>query len=193
MVHTEPSANSLSRLYCERSTLITAYGCLAMLAVAVGVLGLMNPSWPRKMLDSCFNIHALFGLLLCGLVLARYQWCVQHSAPMLPADIRELSRHLSRIVYLFLYVVIGVRLCISIVSSLWHGGAIDFNLFDERFRHGPDTKAFDPRDDLQQFVASGLFALIFVRVLAYRLWLRSIERTARSNGRAGVSANGEKQ
>jgi cytochrome b561 len=193
MAHTEPCASSLSRLYCERSTLMAVYGCLAMLAVAVGVLGLMDASWPRKMLGSCFIIHALFGLLLCGLVLARYQWCVEHSAPTLPADVRELSRHLSRIVYLFLYVVIGVRLSISIVNSLWHGGAVDFNLFDERFRQRLDTKGFDPRNAFQQFVASGLFALVFVRILAYRLWLRSIERTARSNGRAGVSANGENQ
>jgi cytochrome b561 len=183
MAHTEPSANSLRRLYCQRCTLITVYGCLTMLAVAVGVLGLMDASWPRKMLDSCFNIYAMFGLLLCGLVLARYQWCVEHSAPMLPADVRELSRHLSRIVYLFLYVVIGVRLSISIVSSLWHGGAVDFNLFDERFRHGPDGMAFDPRDDFRHFIASGLFALVFVRVLAYKMWLRSVERTARSNAR----------
>jgi cytochrome b561 len=152
-----------------------------MLTVAVGVLGLMDASWRKTMLDSWINIHALFGLLLCGLLFNRYQWCVEHSAPMLPADVSELSRHLSRIVYLFLYVVIGARLSISIVNSLWHGGAVDFNLFDERFRHGPDSEAFDPRDDFQQFVASGLLAIAFVRVLAYRLWLRSIERTARSN------------
>jgi cytochrome b561 len=161
-----------------------------MLTVAVGVLGLMDASWPRRMLDSCINIHALFGLLLCGLVLTRYQWCVEHSPCMLPTDVRELSRHLSRIVYLFLYVVIGVRLSISIVNSIWHGGAVDFNLFDEGFRHGPDSKALGPKADFQQFFAAALFALAFVRALAYRLWLRLVERPARSKARAGGNASG---
>lgn len=128
MVQTESAVSSLSRLYCQRSTLISVYGCLAMLAVAGGVLGLMDAAWLRKILESCINIHALFGLLPCGLVLARYQWCIEHSACMSPDDVRDLSRHLSRIVYLFLYLVIGVRLSISIVNSIWHGGAISICL-----------------------------------------------------------------
>jgi cytochrome b561 len=180
MAHTELSANSLSRLYRQRSTLITVYGSLAMLTVAVGVLGLMDASWPRKMLDSCTNIHALFGILLCGLVLARYQWCVDNSPCMFPTNVRELSRHLSRIVYLLLYVVIGVRLSINIVGSIRHGHAVDLNPFEERFRNGPDSKAFYPKADFQQFFAASLFTLAFVRVLAYRLWLLTVERTTRS-------------
>ena len=102
----------------------------------------------------------------------------QALAPMPPAGIRQLSRHLSRIVYLLLYVVIGVRELIAILNSLLHGGVIDFHLFDERFRHGPDYAGFNPKDDFQLFFASGLFALIFVRVLTFRLWLRSVERAA---------------
>jgi hypothetical protein len=99
---------------------------------------------------------------------------------MPPADIHKLTRHLSRIVYLLLYVVIGVREMIGIANSLWHGGSVDFNLFDERFRNGPDYAGFNPRDDFQLFIASGLAALIFVRVLTCSLWLRSVERAALS-------------
>jgi cytochrome b561 len=164
---------------CSRKRMLAAlFGCIALLAVAVGVLGLLGASWLRQMLESWINIHALFGLLLCGLVSARYRWCVIHSPPMLPTDIRQLSRHLSRIVYLSLYLVIGLREIIGILNSVWHGGVVDFNLFDERFRNGPHHAGWNPKDDFQLFFASGLLALIFVRVLAYKLWLRSRERTA---------------
>lgn len=176
----ERSLNSLAHA-CSRERMLTAlYGCSALVVVGVGVLGLLDASWPRQMLESWINIHALFGLLLCGLALARCRWCVEHSPRMLPADIRELSRHLSHLVYLSLSLVIGSREIIGILNSLWHGGAVDFNLFDERFRNGPDYEGFNPKDDFQLFFASGLITLIFVRVLAFRLWLRSVERAALS-------------
>jgi hypothetical protein len=174
---------------CARERMLTAlYGCIALVAVAIGVLGLIGASWQRQMLESWINIHALFGLLLCGLVFSRCWWRVKHSPRMLPADIRELSRNLSRIVYLLLYVVIGVRLLIGILNSIWHGGAVDFNLFDERFR-GPDYAGFDPKDDFQLFLATGLSVLIIVRVVTSRLWLRSVERAALSKEVTGIHAN----
>jgi hypothetical protein len=155
------------------------YGCIAMVVVVIGVLGLLGASGLRRTLESWINIHALFGLLLCALVLARCRWSVKHSLPMLPTDIRQLSRHLSRTVYLLLYVVIGVRELIAILNGVWHGGAVDFNLFDERFR-GPGYAGFNPRDDFQLFFASGFVTLIFLRVLTFTLWLRSVERAASS-------------
>jgi cytochrome b561 len=130
------------------------------------------------MLESWINIHALFGLLLCSLVLARCRWRVKHSPQMRPAELRELSRHLSRIVYLLLYVVVGARLIIGTSSSVWHGGSIDFNLWDVPWRPGSNAAGFDPKDDFQTFIASGLFALFFVRVLAYKLRSSFVERAA---------------
>ena len=98
---------------------------------------------------------------------------------MLPADVRQLTRQLSRTVYLLLYVVIGVRELIAILNSVWHGTGVDFNLFDQRFR-GPDYAGFNPKDDFQLFLASGFITLIFLRVLTFTLWLRAVERAALS-------------
>jgi len=179
-VQAEPSLNSLAHAYSRQRMLIALYGCAALLVVVIGVLSLLDGSWLRHMLESWINIHALFGLLLCGLVLVRYQWRVRHSPGMLPTDIRELSQHLSRIVYLLLYVVIGVRQSIGIINSIRHGGAVDFNLFDDRTSNGPDRAGWNPKDDFQLLLATGLFVLIIVRVLACRLWLRSVERAVRS-------------
>jgi hypothetical protein len=79
-------------------------------------------------------------------------------------------------VYLVLYAVIAARQMICLVSSIGHTGTIDFSLFDERFGNGPDSKVFDPHDDFQLFLGSGLFVLGIIRVMAFRLWLRSTGR-----------------
>jgi len=170
--------HSLAPVRFRMRMLAALSGCVGLLVVGVGVLSLPGASWPRRPLESWINIHALFTLLLCGLVLARCRWCVTHSPPMVPAEVRQLSRHLSRIVYFLLYMVIAAREIIGILNSVWHGSSIDFNLFDERFRNGPDYPGFNAKDDFQLFLACGLITLIFVRVLACRLWLRSVERAA---------------
>jgi cytochrome b561 len=172
------SLHRFARAWSREKMLAALHGCIALVTVAVGVLGLPGDSWLKQMLGSSIAIHALYGFLLCGLVLVRCQWRVQRSPRMLPGDIRELSRHLSHTVYVMLYVVLGVREAIGIYNVLRHGGPADFNLFDPRFRGGPDHAGFDPRDDFQLFVASGFFALLFVRVLAFTLWSRSRRRAA---------------
>jgi len=175
---------------CARErTLAALYGCYALATVAIGVLGLFGDSWSRQAIECCINVHALFALLLCGLVLARYRWLVERSPRMRSAEVRALSRHLSRIVYLFLYVVIGMRELVRILNSLWHGGPVDFDLFEDGFSHGRDYGDFDPKDDFQLFFASGLFALIFVRALAYTLWSLCRKRAAKeiANSHACVS------
>jgi len=154
------------------------HGGIALAAVVIGVLGLPGTSLLRKSFESWMDIHALFGLLLCCLVFARYRECVPHSSRLSSAEIRRLSRHLSCLVYLLLYTVLAARQIIGIFNSAWHGGAVDFNLLDPHFRRGPDHAGWNPNDDFQLFLATGLLALIFVRVLAFRLWLRCVERTA---------------
>ena len=80
----------------------------------------------------------------------------------------------------------GLRQIIGILNSVWHGSAVDFNLFDDRFRNGPDYAGFNLKDDFQLFLVSGLITLAFVRVLAFRLWLRSAELAALSKNGTGI-------
>jgi cytochrome b561 len=159
----------------RRSRTWTPFGCLALLTGMVGVLSLEHAVWARRAVEAWVNIHALFGLLLCGLVLVRYQWCVQRSPRLLPTETRELSRHLSRMVYLSLYLVIGARQVISIVNGIRHGGAVDFNLFDEPLRTGTDARMIDTKRDLQLFITAGLSVLMMVRALAFSLQWRSVD------------------
>jgi hypothetical protein len=170
---------ALTRLQSRWMTSIL-YAGFSMLVVAIGAIGLADVGRPRTMWERG-NLHALFALLVCAVVLARCRWCVQHAHLMPSLDRRELSRHLSRIVYLFLYAVLAARQGAAIADGLWGGGASHFSLLDERFR-GPDNGAFYPKDDFQLFIVSGLSALAFARVLVSRMWPRdtSVEALAQS-------------
>jgi hypothetical protein len=182
----EPSLKRFTRAHFRQGMPLAFHGCTGLLVVGIGVLGLLDGSRARQLLETWINIHALFALLLCVFALTRCQWHMSHAPVMLPADMRKLSRHLSRIVYLVLYLVIGVTQSISIVSHFFYGSAVDFNLFDDRFRHGPDRPGWNPRDDFQLFLATGLFAIIVVKIWTFRLWLRAVELTARPSKAVGA-------
>ena len=159
----ECTPQSLRNSYTQERARLALYVCAAIVVAAVGVLGLEKAWWLRQSVESWINVHALFGLLLCGLVLARYGWIIRYS-PYLQEDIRELSRHLSRIVYLMLYVVIGFRLGICLVNWIWHGGSLDLTLFDEGLRNDDDGRVFDSRHDYHMTLLSGGITLGMVRV-----------------------------
>jgi len=135
----------------------------AMAIVSVGAAGLFHDSRHGQAAGSLPNIPALFGLLLCGLVIARFYRRVKHSPLVVPADIRDFSRQLSRMVYSLLYLTIGVRQVICIVDHVWRG--------DYRDGFGPD-EAF------QVFVVYGLVALALIRLLAFGIGLRVADDAA---------------
>jgi len=68
---------------------------------------------------------------------------------MLPADIRALSRHLSRTVYLLLYVLMFCDLTIGILPGTPHHRAI-----------------YGPAVEFQSYLAYGLLALVAIRALS---------------------------
>jgi cytochrome b561 len=159
----------------QRAQVTALQWTLAALVVVAGVLSLVQHSRIRQAVEVWVNIHALFGLLLSGLVIAVFLRRVKDSPRMLPTDAREFSRHLSRVVYLLLFVVVGVRQFVGIVNCVWHGDTFGFNLFDERCRNGPDRRGFDPNGDFLVFLTYGLLTLVLARVLAFRIWRRSVE------------------
>jgi hypothetical protein len=53
----------------------------------------------------------------------------------------------------------------------------------------PDRAGWNPKDDFQLFLATGLSVLIIVRVFTFRLWLRSVERAALSKEATGINVN----
>jgi len=144
-------------------------GCAALLVVMIGVLSLIDDSAARHVLQSWINIHALFAVTLFGLLLARFQSCVKRGAPLLPPDVRALCRDLSRLVYVMVYAVIGIRQCVGIVGGMWHAGALN---------SPADPARFDPKGDFSLLFITTLVALALVRFMAFRLLPSAIEREA---------------
>jgi cytochrome b561 len=137
---------SSSRLASTR----TLFCSMASLVV-LGVIGLTYDSWLEGTPVSWISVRTLFALLLWGFVIARFYWRVKHFWPMSLVEIRELSRGLSRMVYLLLYVVVGINQLLGIRHVIWYGGALE------------------PAAGLQPFLAYGLVAVIMIRVLALAL------------------------
>jgi cytochrome b561 len=54
----------------------------------VGVLGLLPDSWLTGAVQSKIALHALFGLLLWGLIVVRFHWWLRYSPPANAIDIR---------------------------------------------------------------------------------------------------------
>ena len=131
---------------------------LASLVILFGVLGLLDEPWIKQILGSRVNVHAMFGLFLCSLVAVRFHRRLKCAAPMLQTGMRDLSRELSRMVYLSLYMVIGVRQIIGLAEWLRPGGVLE-------------SGKFAADEDLQAIVAYGLVGLLLIRVLAFGFWL----------------------
>jgi hypothetical protein len=74
--------------------------------VAVGMLGLSDDFWLRRDLASMVDVHALFGLSLAIFVVLRFHARLGRLSDSPPSEIRSVSRHLSRMVYLLLGLLI---------------------------------------------------------------------------------------
>jgi cytochrome b561 len=155
---------------------LALYWGMALLTVLVGVFGLVRDSWLAALTSrSC--VHALFGLLLAGLVIARFYWWLKHSPPAQKADIRRFSRQLSRLIYLVLYLIIGAKLIIGIVNFMWHGGILDFGLLLDN-DSAQDLGIYKSTADFRAILVCGLIALALIRGLAFWTWLRLVEELA---------------
>jgi cytochrome b561 len=147
----------------------------SMLVVAVGILGVVPGSRLRQAVEPWINMHVLFGVLLCSVAAGRFYWAAKHCPPGQRSDVRDLSRRVSRTLYLLLFLVIGVRQ----VIGLW---AIGYGTFGVEWPApapgASNGSGVDPNDDLHAFFLAGVLALFWVRILAYTVWWRSMSRLA---------------
>ncbi len=70
--------------------------------------------WPA------LNLHAVYGVLLLGMVLLQTRRTGLADAMMDAADKRALRRQLARAVYLQLYLLFGMSLLAHIAALLWN-------------------------------------------------------------------------
>ncbi len=148
---------------------IAFHWSMAILIVVVGVLGLLHDSWPKQTQGFWINIHALIGLVVWVLVIARFGWRSTHTPPDLPPHVGEFSRRLSYPVHLLLYGLIFIIPIVGVVTFIWHGRVFDFGLFRVDFGVRSNRAIFHPTEDLHGYLAYALFALAGIHALA-ALW-----------------------
>jgi cytochrome b561 len=148
---------------------ITFHWTMAVLIAAVGTIGLLHDSFPKRSHNYWINIHALLGLTVWVLAIARFGWRRRHPPPPLPEGSGQLSRRLSRPVHLLLYALIFVTPIVGFVTFVWHGRVFDFGLFSVDPKVAKNPAIFEPTEDLHGYLAYALFTLVGVHVLA-ALW-----------------------
>jgi len=148
---------------------------MAALVVIVGVLGLLHDSWPKGTQSFWINIHALCGLALWALLLARFWWRRRHPPPPLPPEAGGLSRALARPVHLLLYALLFVIPVLGIVTFIWHGRVFDFGLFKVDFEVHKNRAIFGPTEDIHGYLAYTLFTVAGLHALA-ALWHQFVRR-----------------
>ncbi|MGB6306379.1 MAG: hypothetical protein WBF89_01205 [Steroidobacteraceae bacterium] len=116
--------------------------------IAVGVLSLVHDSLRQPAAGSWMNYHALFGALLWGSVVASFYRHVHRTAHMPAIDLRALSRRLSRLVYLVLYILMFFGLAIAGFRAALHR---------------PMTA---PVEEFQGYLAWGCASLVTIQALA---------------------------
>lgn len=174
---TDPLQSSQPPLSGERyrSGAIAFHWATFALVVIVGVLGLLHDSWPKQTQAFWVNIHALIGIVLWVVLLARFGYRVRHSPPEQPADIGAFSRRFSNPVHLMLYALMFVIPIIGVVTFLYHGRVFDFGFFHLDFGIKKNRAIFGPTEDIHGYLAYALFALAGLHALA-ALWHHFIRR-----------------
>jgi cytochrome b561 len=143
------------------------------LVVIVGVLGLLHDSWPKPTQGFWINVHALIGIFLWLMLLARFAYRRRHSPPTLPAGMGAFSRRFSSPVHLTLYALMFIIPIFGFVTFVYHGRVFDFGVFQLDFGIKKDRAVFGPTEDIHGYLAYALFALAGLHALA-ALWHRYV-------------------
>jgi len=137
----------VAALRCRCTRFVAALrSTLPALVVCIGVISLIHDSWLVP-LPHRGNLHLLFGFLLCLCVAEQFRARLSLAPRMPITDLRPLSRHLSRLVYLLLYGLMLLRLIIAACAAPQYASV-----------HGPD--------DFQSYLFCGILALVTIHLLA---------------------------
>jgi cytochrome b561 len=120
---------------------------LTLLVLIAGIAGVVHDSLARGTSSTYMNLHAAFGLLLWVSVVVRFHRRLRQSPRMLPIDIREFSRHLSRLVCLVLYLLMFASLAARTAACVWRTGC-------------------PAAPDFQGYLGCGFIALVTIQALA---------------------------
>src|ERR1700674_2136357 len=138
---------------------ITFHWTMFVLVVCVGILGLLHDSWPKQTQKFWINIHALLGLLLWFVLIARFWWRRRHAPPAPMENTGALSRRLSSPVHWALYALMFVIPIIGLVTFVYHGRVFEFGFFEVDLGVKKNPAIYHPTEDIHGYLAYALFTL----------------------------------
>jgi cytochrome b561 len=168
----QPNSNTPQSPQAGRygSGAIAFHWTMFVLVVCVGILGLLHDSWPNKQSQRFWiNIHALVGLLLWFMLIARFWWRSRHEPPAPIANLSALSRRLLGAAHTVLYALMFVIPIVGLVTFIYHGRIMDFGLFQINFGIRSNRAVFHPTEEWHGYLAYTLFGLAGLHALA-ALW-----------------------
>jgi len=160
---------------CYGSGAIAFHWIMVPLVITVGILGLLHDTWPKQTQGFWINIHALIGVLVWMLVIARFWWRRRHPPPALPQSVGEIAARLSKAMHGLLYLLMFVIPIIGVVTFIWHGRAFNFGLFQIKFAIRSNREIFHPTENMHGYLAYALFLLAGMHVMA-ALWHHFVRR-----------------
>jgi cytochrome b561 len=140
-----------------------------VLVVIVGILGLLHDSWPKQTQAFWINVHALIGLFLWAVLIARLGWRYVHAPPVLPDSVGSFARRFSSPVHWLLYALLFITPVLGFVTFVYHGRVFDFGLFQINPGVAKNRAIFHPTEDIHGYLAYAVFGLAGLHALA-ALW-----------------------
>lgn len=148
---------------------ITFHWLTFVLVVIVGTLGLLHDSWPKQTQALWINRHAVLGICLWLMLMARLGWRLLHAPPPPADDVSRFAQRMSSPVHWALYGLLFVIPVVGVVTFIYHGRVFDFGLvkIDPGIRK--DRAIFHPTEQIHEYLAYALFTLASLHAAA-ALW-----------------------
>jgi cytochrome b561 len=139
---------------------------VALLIVAVFLVGLNVDNFPKDWTRAVVNLHAIAGLAILALTFARAGWRMGHAPPAYPANIGPATRRLSHQVHMILYVLMVVVPVVGIPALLLRARGLDFGIFTIPSPFARDPSLFRPLTQIHKWTSFALIGLAGGHLLA---------------------------
>lgn len=148
------------------STAIALHWTIAALIVVAFGLGLTVDDFPKAWEHAVVNAHALIGLAIVVLTLARLGWRLGHRPPSLPPEVGPLMARAAAAVHGLLYTLMVAVPLIGIPTLLYRGRGLDFGLFAVPSPFTRTREVFGPLTEIHELAAFALIGLAAGHALA---------------------------
>lgn len=145
---------------------MTLHWVIAALIVAAFGLGLTIDDFPATWKSGAINLHALIGLAVLALSLARLAWRVGHRPPAYGPAVGPLVRRLSGAGHVLLYLLMIAVPAIGVPTLLFRGLGLDFGLFQIVSPVARNRDVYGPLTEIHELASYLMIALAAGHALA---------------------------